>query len=294
VQSVSSSAAAFNPLVLRHQDILDGATLDFTMGSQANTTCVAAQFCDTAAKKEASGFVPAPVFLSTSLLFRTNAMVGIVDNEAGAELYYTTDGSNPGRNSERYDGSVLISKTTRIKAIAFSKADTSLRSGITSGTFYKYPNWWSIHVRSRVSAQYSAGGDETLIDGIRGDANWRKGNWLGFQGKDFEAVLDLGKVQSISKLSAGFLQDENSWILMPREVDFFLSSDGKTYKHIVTIDNDVSESDDRVQVKDFSSAIRKQKARYVKVRATNFGKLPEWHPGKGGDAFLFADEITVE
>ncbi|HEV7230097.1 MAG TPA: GH92 family glycosyl hydrolase [Bacteroidia bacterium] len=294
VQSVSSSAPSFNPLVLMHQDILNGASLNFTMGSQPNTTYVSAQFCDTTAKKVTTGFVPAPVFLSTSLLFRTNAMVGIVDNEPGAEIYYTTDGSDPDKESEKYDGSVLVSKTTQIKAIAFSKSDTSLHSGITSGTFYKFPNWWTIHVRSHASAQYSAGGDETLIDGIRGDVNWRKGNWLGFQGKDFEAVVDLGKAQSISRLSAGFLQDENAWILMPREVDFFLSSDGKTFKHIVTVDNDISESDDRVQVKDFSSAIRKQKARYVKVRATNFGKLPEWHPGKGGEAFLFVDEISIE
>jgi hypothetical protein len=34
-------------------------------------------------------------------------------------------------------------------------------------------------------------------------------------------------------------------------------------------------------------------ARDVKVKATNFGKLPEWHLGKGGDAYIFIDEIGV-
>jgi hypothetical protein len=98
----------------------------------------------------------------------------------------------------------------------------------------------------------------------------------------------------MTRLSAGFLQDERSWIFMPVEVDFFLSTDGKTYKHIVTVDNTVSETDEQVQIKEFSSAIRKQKARYVKIKARNFGRLPDWHPGKGGESFLFVDEISVD
>ena len=36
------------------------------------------------------------------------------------------------------------------------------------------------------------------------------------------------------------------------------------------------------------------KARYVKVKAYNYGKLPEWHQGAGGDAFIFVDEIEVK
>ncbi|MEZ5172625.1 MAG: discoidin domain-containing protein [Bacteroidia bacterium] len=35
------------------------------------------------------------------------------------------------------------------------------------------------------------------------------------------------------------------------------------------------------------------KARYIRVKAENFGKLPEWHLGAGGDAFIFIDEITI-
>jgi hexosaminidase len=35
------------------------------------------------------------------------------------------------------------------------------------------------------------------------------------------------------------------------------------------------------------------RARYVKVVATNFGKIPDWHPGKGEPAWLFVDEITA-
>ena len=36
------------------------------------------------------------------------------------------------------------------------------------------------------------------------------------------------------------------------------------------------------------------RARYVRVRARNFGRIPDWHPGRGSPAFIFVDEITVE
>ena len=33
--------------------------------------------------------------------------------------------------------------------------------------------------------------------------------------------------------------------------------------------------------------------RYVRVRAIQFGKLPFWHEGAGGDTHIFADEIEI-
>ena len=35
-------------------------------------------------------------------------------------------------------------------------------------------------------------------------------------------------------------------------------------------------------------------SRYLRVVAKNPGKLPQWHPGKGGDSYLFVDEIVIE
>jgi hypothetical protein len=35
------------------------------------------------------------------------------------------------------------------------------------------------------------------------------------------------------------------------------------------------------------------KAKAVRIKASNYGKLPAWHPGAGFDAFIFCDEIIV-
>ena len=47
-------------------------------------------------------------------------------------------------------------------------------------------------------------------------------------------------------------------------------------------------------IQDFSCPIPiKTSARYIKIIAKNYGKCPSWHLGKGGDTWLFFDEVTV-
>ena len=36
------------------------------------------------------------------------------------------------------------------------------------------------------------------------------------------------------------------------------------------------------------------RARHVRVRTRSLLKVPPWHPGAGGNAHVFADEIVVE
>jgi hexosaminidase len=40
--------------------------------------------------------------------------------------------------------------------------------------------------------------------------------------------------------------------------------------------------------------IKPIKARYVKIIATNFGKIPSGNPGAGEDSWLFCDEIQIK
>ena len=50
------------------------------------------------------------------------------------------------------------------------------------------------------------------------------------------------------------------------------------------------------ELKDLKPEQAKQafEARYVRVVAKNFGVCPDWHLGKGGNAWIFADEIEVD
>jgi len=81
---------------------------------------------------------------------------------------------------------------------------------------------------------------------------------------------------------------------MPRAVDFELSTDGTNFVPVLSLANEVSDKDYAVIVKDLVGTVHPQPARYVKMTAHNYGKIPPWHPGAGGDAFIFADEIIIE
>jgi hypothetical protein len=132
-----------------------------------------------------------------------------------------------------------------------------------------------------------------LIDGIRGTEVWRKGDWHGYQGQDFEAVITLNNEREIKKVATSFLQDQKPWIFFPTEYVISISSDGKNFTEVVKEKMTVGKDDEKASTKLWSHLIGKR-AKYIKVWAKNYGKIPEWHPGKGGDAYIFIDEIEVQ
>jgi hypothetical protein len=168
------------------------------------------------------------------------------------------------------------------------------RSFVTTAHFRRILHDWKIRVLSKYAPQYSAGGADALIDGARGGADFRMGAWQGFQGQDFEALIDLGEVKSVTRLGAGFLQDVGSWIWLPTRVEFELSLDGVNFSKAAVSTHDVSDRDTHITVREISSTFPRRDARFIKVRAYNYGAVPLWHPGAGGKAWIFVDEIIVE
>ena len=168
-------------------------------------------------------------------------------------------------------------------------------SNTISATFFKKPNNYSINIKSKYNPQYHAGGPEGLLDGILGTENWRKGDWQGYQSQDFEAVVDLQEAKDITEISSRFLQDQRSWILMPTKVEYYISEDHMNFTYFGSVANTLDPKIEENQIQNFTfSGTIGKKVRYVKVIAKNFGKLPEWHQGAGGDAFIFVDEITIK
>jgi hypothetical protein len=216
---------------------------------------------------------------------------GSQTRSGSVNIYYTTDGSAPTPKSHRFTKPFVIDRSSTVKAIAIDSTGSS--SLVATARFHKVPHQWSVRLMSRYSSQYPGGGDLAVIDGIRGTANWSGGAWQGYQGQDFVAIVDLGKIETINRIGAGFLQDVGSWIWMPRQVDFEVSVDGKAFAPVVTIPSDVPESNYQVVIKEFVKTMVPRKARYIRIRAHTYGKIPSWHAGAGGDAWIFVDEISI-
>ena len=272
-----------------------------------------------------SDYIPAPALLNAPMTFRDSLVVELANESRLYVVRYTLNGSAPGLKDPIFPRSgvnisyainatndlpdpkgIVIRNSGTLKLAAFGGNGGEQVSPVSTAHFHKIPHNYSIDIQSNYNPQYTAGGDEGIIDGLQADENWRKGGWQGYQAQDFECIVDLQKLMSIYQVNASFLQDTRSWIVLPTDVEFYYSIDGKNW---TSMGNDLpTVKPDDYTVQRWESGVRLGQsdnqpepmfialpvlAQYVKVKAKNFGKLPDWHMGAGGEAFIFIDEITV-
>jgi len=211
--------------------------------------------------------------------------------QPGIPIVYTLDGNDPTPASPVYNGPVDVNKNAYIKA-------GLVRDGkineLTERTFiYHKAIGKKIIYLECYSYRYTGGGEEALVDGLRGTVDFREGNWQGFLGNNLDVIIDLGSIQPVRTVFITFLQSNKSWIFFPDSVTFSLSSNGKKFHSInEQLNQDPKKTETNV-IKQFSQIFPDTPARYVRVRAKNTGICPPWHEGKGEPCWLFADEIAV-
>jgi hypothetical protein len=209
----------------------------------------------------------------------------------GAEIYYTTNGTEPDQTSQKYTAPFYIYQSTDFKIKAF-------QSGMEP-SFTENAGFMKLTYRKKVtythpySYLYTAGGNNGLVDGLYGEPNVF-GGWQGFFGDDFEVVIDLGKVREIKSIESSYLQQYPAWIWLPAGVEYAVSKDGKNFTTVYKTENDTPVDEPGSFTKKFSASISKTQAQFVKVTARNIGKCPAWHPGAGEKAWVFVDEIRIE
>ncbi|MBN1344369.1 MAG: hypothetical protein JXQ73_16900 [Phycisphaerae bacterium] len=141
--------------------------------------------------------------------------------------------------------------------------------------------------------RYPGGGANGLIDGARAVGEHTDGHWLGFEGPDLDATIDLGEMKPVRSISSGYLQSTPVGIYMPIEVTYSVSHDGLAYRTVATLSSDVSVKTEGPLVKDFAGELSGVEARYVRVRAKNIGTIPAGNRAAGRKAWLFVDEILI-
>ncbi|ALO14667.1 putative alpha-1,2-mannosidase [Salinivirga cyanobacteriivorans] len=292
VQRMMLNDKPYHKSFIDYETIMKGGSLVFFMGEQPNKELGTDPTSRPASAIAGSDFLSKPIIEGGYRSFKEPRKIHISNATGRGKIYYTLNGGTPDRTSKRYTEPFTISNTTHIRAIAID-ADGN-RSYLSKASFYKMPENRSIEIKSTYNPQYSAGGDEGLIDLLRGPADFRTGFWQGYQDQDFEAVVDLSDPQKINYLALGCLQDIRSWIWMPVEVVFYVSQDGKNFRKVGTVENSVSEDRYGPVLDDFELTNLNEYARFVKVVAKNYGTIPDWHMGHGGEAFIFVDEIVIE
>jgi len=202
----------------------------------------------------------------------------------GAEQYhpvirYTIDGKNPDISSPIYTEPLELFKSTLVKAALYRDSirvgpvdslQTNIHKAIGKKVLYNNP--WDT---------YAAQGDSSLVDGEVGGIDYGDGQWQGFT-KDLDVVIDFERREELQSVSLRFIQLKRKGVFIPGSVSVLISDDGKHYKKIQTIDNDVSKERSRLTFKTFDFDLKGKVGRYVRVIAPNTQA-----------GFIFTDEIVI-
>ena len=211
-----------------------------------------------------------------------------------AEIRYTTDGSEPTEKSSLYKSSFIILKTTTIKAKAFKKGSVPSfvalrqfnRLNIKNTTFVNPP-----------AERYSKDADIALMDGKKGLSGDWQNDWLGFEGVDMEATIELAVPTKINMVKIGLGHEPNDWVVWPKGVWVSFSSDGEEFSEWEQAELPVFDRPDKMlgfgRIEARLRTTGKQ-WKYVRVKVENQGVLPEWHPYAGQKAWIMVDEVVIE
>jgi len=288
IQSIKLNGKIHEKLYIEHQDIISGGRLEFEMGAKPSDF---GSKNPPYSKIDDQAFSIVPYFDSQKRTFTDSLCISIGKVNAEQQIYFTIDGSEPNLKSTLYTAPICIKEKTLIRALAYTNG---VPSKIIETEYFKIPANWNIEIHSTYSPHYSAGGPRALIDFQRGGQDFRTGAWQGYQGKNFSATIDLGKAQRINRVGGNFIQEIRSWIWLPKNMSVYVSKNGKKWKKVAYITHDVSTESYETVVLEMAQKIKPTKARYVKFEAEYYGKIPHWHLGAGGEAYIFLDELIVE
>lgn len=291
IQSCSLDGDPYPFSYIKHDLIMTGGRLTFEMGSQPNTDW-GSQLSDRPVTTINDELItPVPFYQAVSKTFKDEIKVELKDLIDTADIFYLFGNGNPKRSSAKYKDTLVLNSTRQIAAVAYD--DGLIPSKTANAAFYKIPNDWKISIKYPYTSPYTGGGEFALIDRQKGNLNFRTGYWQGYQGVDLEAVIDLGKKTDIQSIAVSFLEDQNSWIFMPVEVEFGISKKPYDFRTVAMFKNDLPTETFEPIIKEFRKNGIHSYAQYIKVSAKNIGVCPQWHKGAGQKAWLFVDEISI-
>lgn len=206
-------------------------------------------------------------------------------------IYYTLDGSEPNSNSEKYKDKISIQKSVTVKAAVIGK---NYKSKVFKQSFaFNKATLKPVVLKNQPVERYRFKGAETLVDGKTGTTVFSTGDWIGLFNENFEAVVDLKSIQEVTEVAINTFVSPNDWIFGSKQFIVSLSNDGTNFTPVYGKNIEIASQGDNASILNLKANFESQKARYIKIVAPIFEKIPQWHYGAGQPTFLFVDEIIV-
>ena len=289
VRSVKLNGATWDKSYIPHSALTQGGVLEFFMSDEPSdwgTSLEQSPRSRIEASQSEVLIVP-PFIKSGTTAIKGSTTVVLDQVNDSAQIFYRLNDAP----SKKYDNPIVLQDDAVLRI--YAQDSQGNRSSEVSTKFIKIDPLRTITPKTPFANQYSAGGPYALIDGYFGSNDFRTGTWQGYQGVDIDITVDLGRVQTVNEVSINFLEDQRSWIFLPTAVELAVGLDEQTK----TIDKrelpEITPRKESMQ-KTIRFSLDGNLQRYIHLKAKNLGTLPPWHLGYGGEAWLFADEITIK
>ncbi len=225
----------------------------------------------------------------SSIVIDKQIKVKLKNINGKGKIYYSLDGTVP---DIAYTSPFLISGTMELNVVLKDNGEETgrlrknyvIHEGLGSRVIFKSP----------YSRRYSSSGSKAATDGQIASSYYGDGLWLGFLEKDIVATVDLKRPVLLNDISVSLLQYLRQYILLPQEIEFSVSSDGKTYETVYSVlDASQLGIGQNTYKKSYTVLLENKEARYIRIRAKNFGTTPEWLFPPGKKIWLFMDEVII-
>jgi hexosaminidase len=196
----------------------------------------------------------------------------------------------------QYEKPILVKETVNGMSASLNDENGKTLSSVSQSFHFNKATGKKITLVTPPSKSYPGDGAFTLVNGVQNELKLSRSNeFLGFNGTDLDATIDLGQITDIKKVTLHILEQPGSWIYAPSKVDIQYSMSLDTDQQAIlrpakmsSVTVEPGKGLDKVTIESV------QNCRYIRVVAKNLGTIPSGNPGAGNPAWLFADEIEVE
>jgi hexosaminidase len=217
--------------------------------------------------------------------------VGLSPIMDGVEIHYSLDGNDVSPSSLLYSQPLKIEKDCILRAQSFEKGQPVGTEAELRFRMHKAAGK-QITMSNLPAEKYAGAGPSALINGVHGSVERYGGmEWLGFEGKDFEAMVDLGAVTELNAVTVRFFNGPGQWVYLPKSLSVAIAGEDRQIQELGSIES-ISAGDSKVA--DVQFPLSQQKARYIKLTAKRYGVIPAGQQGEGHEAWLFVDEVVVD
>jgi len=211
-------------------------------------------------------------------------------NQAAAgTIRYTNNGNTPTRNSEIYEAPLPVRSGTYCAQTFLPEGPIGHSTCVTID-LHKGANK-PIVLNTKPHPSYPAGGPQSLLNGVQGqDDSYSTGEWMGFQGEAFSAVIDLKELDTLQEIAMRFFHSPGSWVHAPTKVEIAFAKIENEWSDSLSTSIPVPSANGALPI---SRSMVPTEARFVRVRIFPMDRIPPGLPGAGEPPFFFIDEIKL-